>query len=46
MESHFQRLKPKIIQYRNFKRFDEEKFIINAKNADFSLETNDPNENY
>ena len=46
MESHFSRLKPKIIQYRNFKRFDEEKFIIDAKNADFSLETDDPNENY
>ena len=46
MKSYFSRLKPKIIHYRNFKRFDEQKFIDDIKNADFSFETDDPNENY
>ena len=46
MKSYFSRLKPKIIHYRNFKRFDEQKFIDDVKNADFSFETDDPNENY
>ena len=46
INSHFSRLKPKIIHYRNFKRFDEQKFIADVKNADFSFETDDPNENY
>ena len=43
MKSYFSRLKPKIIHYRNFKRFDEQKFIDDVKNADFSFETDDPN---
>ena len=42
----FSRLKPKIIHYRNYKRFGEQKFIDDVKNADFSFETDDPNENY
>ena len=46
MKSHFSRLKPKIIHYCNFKRFDEQTFIADVKNADFSVETDDPNENY
>ena len=46
MKSHFSRLKPKIIQYRNFKTFDEQNFIADVKNADFSFETDDPNEHY
>ena len=46
MKSYFCRLKPKIIHYRNFKRFDVQKFIDDLKNADFSFETDDPNENY
>ena len=46
MKSHFSRLKPKIIHYRNFKRLDEQKFFADVKNADFSFETDDPNENY
>ena len=46
MKSYFSRLKPKIIHYRNFKRFDEQKFIDDIKKADFSFETDDPNENY
>ena len=46
MKSYFSRLKPKIIHYRNFKRFGEQTFIDDIKNADFSFETDDPNENY
>ena len=38
MKSYFSRLKPKIIHYRNVKRFDEKKFIADVKNADFSFE--------
>ena len=44
--SDYHRLKPKIIHYRNFKRLDEQKFIDDVKNADFSFDTDDPNENY
>ena len=46
MKSHFSRLKSKIIHYHHFKRFQEQKFIADVKNADFSLEADDPNENY
>ena len=46
MKSYLSILKPKINHYRNFKRFDEQKFIDDIKNADFSFETDDPNENY
>ena len=35
IKSYFSRLEPKIIHYRNFKRFDEQKFIADVKNADF-----------
>ena len=46
MKSHYSRLKPKIIHYCNFKTFDEQKFIVDVKNTDFSLKTDDPNGNY
>ena len=46
MKSHSSRLKPKIVHYRNFKRFDKQIFIVDDKNSDFSFETDDPNENY
>ena len=46
MKSHFSRLKPKIIHDGNFKTFDEQNFIADVKNADFSFETDNPNENY
>ena len=42
MKSHFSKLKPKIIHYRNFKTFDEQNFIADVKNTDFSFETEDP----
>ena len=47
MKSHFSKLKPKkIIHYCNFKRFNDQKFIADVKNADFSFETDDLNKNY
>ena len=47
LKSHSSRLKRKIIHYRNFKNFDEQKFIADADlNADLSFEADDPNENY
>ena len=46
MKSHFSRLKPKIIHYRNFKTFDEQKFIVGVKNTNFSFQRGNPNENY
>ena len=46
MKSYFSRLKPKIIHYCNFKRFDEQKVIADVKNTDFSFEADNPNENY
>ena len=42
MKSYFSRLKPKIIHYRNFKRFDEQKFIDDVKNAIFLLKQMTP----
>ena len=46
MKSYITRLKPKTIFYRNYKNFDEEKFVKDVKAADFSFSNNDPNENY
>ena len=46
MKSYISRLKPKTIFNRNYKNFDEEKFVKDVKAADFSFSSNDPNENY
>ena len=46
MKSYISLLKPKTIFYRNYKNFDEEKFVTDVKAADFSFSNNDPNENY
>ena len=34
---HFSRLSPKAIYYRNYKNFDESRFIEDSINSDFSL---------
>ena len=46
MKSYISRLKPKTIFYRNYKNFDEAKFVKDVKAADFSFSNNNPNENY
>ena len=46
VKSHFTRLSPKTVYYRNFKNFDEDFFLNNLKETNFQLSTDDPNENY
>ena len=46
MQSHSSRLKQKNIHSRNIKIFNKQKFTADIKNVNFSLETDDPNENY
>ena len=43
-----QRLKPNIIFYRSYKKFDEKSFIehLQNKNKNISISCNDPNVNY
>ena len=40
------RLKPKIIFFRNYKKFVETKILPDLKNINFSFKSADPNENY
>ena len=46
VKSHFTRLSPKAVYYRNFKNFDENSFLNDLKETSFELPTDDPNENY
>ena len=46
MRSFVSCLKPKIIFFRNYKKFDETKLLSELKNANFSFTFFDPNENY
>ena len=46
MRSFVSRLTPKIISFRNYKKFDETKFLADMKNTNFSFTSADPNENY
>ena len=46
MKSFVSRLKPKIIFFRNYKKFDETKFLSDLRNTNFSFTSADPNENY
>ena len=45
-KSHFSRRSTKAIYCRNYKNFDESKFIEDLIYTDFSLQSDDPNENY
>ena len=45
-KSCYNRLKPKIVYYRNYKKFDEANFPYDVKNCNFSLRTDDSNKNY
>ena len=38
--------KPKIVYYRNYKKFNEANILNDTKNCGFSLMTDDPNKNY
>ena len=46
MKSFVSRLKPKMIFFRNYKKFDETKFLSDLRNTNFSFTSADPNENY
>ena len=46
VKSHFSRLNPKSVYYRNFKSFDENSFLNDLKETNFELPSDDPNENY
>ena len=45
-KSEAPRLKPKVISYRNYRKFDEKSFLDDLQNKNFSMSTNDPNVNY
>ena len=45
-KSKVPRLKPKVIFYRNYKKFDEKSFWHDLQNKNFSKSSNDPNANY
>ena len=46
LQLHFSRLKPKAIYYRNYKKFNEQKFLEDVKTTNFCFNSDDPNENY
>ena len=45
-KSKVPKLKPKVIFYRNYKKFDEKSFLHYLQNKNFSMSSNDPNVNY
>ena len=46
LRSHFTRLNPKAICYRNYKKFNEQKFLEHVENTNFCFNSDDPNDNY
>ena len=42
----FSRLRPKVTTYRNYNKFDEEKFLNNLKETNIRTDEKDPNQNY
>ena len=47
LRSHFSRLKPrKILTKRNYRNFNEQKFLEDVKNTNFYFNSDDPNKNY
>ena len=46
MKSYIFRLKPKNVHYCSYKNFNEEKFLSDVKETDFSFKTSKPDENY
>ena len=45
-KSKVPKMKPKVIFYRNYKKFDEKSFLHDLQNKNFSMSSNDPNVNY
>ena len=45
-KSHYSRLKPKIVYYRNYKNFNNSNFMKDLSNNTLFLDSEDPKENY
>ena len=45
-KSHYSRLTPKIMYYRNYKNFRNSNFLKDLSNNTIILDSDDPNENY
>ena len=43
---YFSRLRPKVIRYRNYEKFHEEKFLNDLKETNIIMNEKDPNQNY
>ena len=43
---HFPRLRPKVITYRNYKKFNEEKILNDLKEMNVRIDEKGPNQNY
>ena len=46
MRTHIPRLKPKVIKYRSYKKFDPVRFLQDVKNTDFKVDPNDADLTY
>ena len=46
MKTHIPRLKPKVIKYRSYKKFEPEKFLQDVKDIDFKEDLNDADSYY
>ena len=46
MRTHIPRLKPKVIKYRSYKKFDPVRFLQDVKNTDFKADPNDSDLTY
>ena len=46
MKIHIPRLKPKIIEYRRYKKVNSEKFLQEMRNIDFKVDSNDADPSY
>ena len=45
-KSHYSRLKPKVINYRNYKKFNESDFLRDLENKEFLMNSDDVSDNY
>ena len=43
---YFSRLRQKVIRYRNYEKFHEEKFLNDLKETNIIMNEKDPNQNY
>ena len=43
---HFSRFRPKVITYRNYKKFHEERFLNDLKETNIIMKEKDPNQIY